>query len=225
MGKGATAEVYLGWDKLLSRFVAIKVSANQELLLREAKYQAMLYGKYFPVLFDCMQVGRQTYLIMEYVEGENLLQRRSRIGRYTEKEVCSIGMQVAEAMKALHKGKIPFVYGDIKPENIIMQKDGRIKVVDFGALVPLGEGKGSLSKLRGGTPQYAAPEQWSQMPDIRNDIYGLGMLLREMLLQEGVLCCSEKMHRVIERCIQKQKEKRFTTMEQVQLLCDDLMEK
>lgn len=217
MGKGATAAVYLAWDKLLARLVAIKAGTNKELLLQEAKYQAMLYGKYFPALFDCMEVGRQICLIMEYVDGENLLQRKKRIDRYAEDEVLGIAGQVAEAIGELHNGKVPFVYGDIKPENIIMQKDGRIKVVDFGTVVPLGEGKGSPLHLRGGTPTFAAPEQWSEMPDIRNDIYGLGMLMRNLLSHEGELCCSLHVRSIIERCTQKDKERRFRNMEEVKI--------
>lgn len=219
LGEGATATVYLGWDRRLSRFVAIKAGADKELLLQEARYQAMIHGKYFPTLFDCVEVGRQICLIMEYVEGENLLQRKKRIGRYTEEEVLGIAGQVAEAMGELHGGKVPFVYGDIKPENIMMQKDGRIKVVDFGTVVPLKVGKDSPLNLRGGTPSFAAPEQWKEPPDIRNDIYGLGMLMQKMLSMDGELFCGAEVRRLIERCTQKQKEKRFSTMEQVRLFC------
>ncbi len=219
VGKGATATVYLAWDRRVFRFVAIKAGTDRELLLQEARYQATMNSKYFPVLFDCVEVGRQICLIMEYLEGENLMQRKKRIGRYGEAEAISIAGQVAEAMGEIHNGAKSFIYGDIKPENIIMQKDGNVKVVDFGAMVPLEPCKTNLLQVRGGTPAFAAPEQWSGIPDIRNDIYGLGMLMRDMLSQDGKLHCGQNVSRLIERCIQKQKEKRFESMVQFLDLC------
>ncbi len=198
--------------------VAIKAGMDKKLLFQEAGWQAMLHSKYFPTLFDCMEVGRQICLIMEYVEGENLLQRKKRIGRYTEKEVVAIAMQVVEAIGELHGGKVPCVYGDIKPENILMQKNGRIKVVDLGSVVPLQTSGNSGLHFRGGTPAFAAPEQWKEPPDIRNDIYGLGILMQKMLSQGGKLSCNPHVLRIIERCTQKQKEKRFSTIEQLRKL-------
>lgn len=224
LGKGATATVYLAQDRHLDRFVAIKAGENKELLRKEAAYQAKLHGIFFPALFDCIEVSGQCFLVMEYIEGENLLQRKERIQRYTEEEVFRIIIQVTEAMEKIHNANTPCVYGDLKPENIMVQRDGRIKIVDFGTLVPLDATEGCSIKKRGGTPKFAAPEQWRDKPDVRNDIYGLGMLMREMMLQAGELCCSKEMSRIIERCVQKQKEKRFSTMEQVRLLCEQKIE-
>lgn len=220
LGKGATATVYLALDRHLDRFVAIKAGKNKELLWKEATYHARLQGIFFPALFDCIEVSGQCCLVMEYIEGENLLQRKERIQRYTEEEVIRVIIQIAEAMEKIHNANKPCVYGDLKPENVMVQRDGRIKIVDFGTLVPLYAAEGCGLKQRGGTPKFAAPEQWRDMPDIRNDIYGLGMLMREMVLQAGELCCSKEMSRIIERCMQMQKEKRFSTMEQVRLVCE-----
>jgi len=217
LGEGATATVYLAWDRCLSRFVAIKAGKEKELLFREAECMASIHSTYFPVIHDCMESCRQVYLVMEYVEGENLLQRKGRIGRYTEAEVLSIALQVAEAMAELHKGKKPKVYGDIKPENTMMQPDGKIKVVDFGTVLTAGSCKEASDCVRGGTLTFAAPEQWKEPPDIRNDIYGLGMLMRNLLSHEGELCCSAHVRSIIERCTQKEKEKRFRDMEEVKI--------
>lgn len=217
LGAGATATVYLAWDRLLSRYVAIKAGKEKELLLREAECMASLHGVYFPAIYDCVESRRQVYLVMEYVEGENLLQRKERIGKYTETEVVAIALQVAEAMAELHTGKKPKVYGDIKPENIMMQPDGKIKVVDFGTVLATGSSQEASVHVRGGTLTFAAPEQWKEPPDIRNDIYGLGMLMQNLLSNDGELCCTPHVRSIIERCTQKQKKKRFRDMEEVKI--------
>ena len=217
LGVGATATVHLAWDRCLSRLVAVKAGEEKELLLREAECMASLCGTYLPAIYDCMESCRQVYLVMEYVEGENLLQRKERIGRYTEEEVLAIALQVAEAMTELHEGKQPKVYGDIKPENIVMQPDGKIRVVDFGTVLAAGSSKDDKVQVRGGTLTFAAPEQWKEPPDIRNDIYGLGMLMQNLLSHEGKLCCSAHVRSIIERCTQKAKEKRFRDMEEVKI--------
>lgn len=217
LGTGATATVYQAWDRRLSRFVAVKAGEEKELLVREAECMAALHSPYFPTIHDCMESRYRVCLVMEYVEGENLLQRKERIGRYTEEEVVTIALQVAEAMTELHQGKYPKVYGDIKPENIMMQPDGKIKVVDLGTVLEAGNRVDAPVHMRGGTPKFAAPEQWKEPPDIRNDIYGLGMLMQNLLSHDGELCCSSYILSIIERCTQKQKEKRFRDMEEIKI--------
>lgn len=218
LGVGATATVYLAWDGVLSRFVAVKCGTDKKLLLQEARWQSAVPCGYFPAIYDYVEIGVHICLIMENINGENLVQRKQRIGRFTEEEVVAIAMQVAEALKVLHSLKAVLVYSDIKPENIMIQAEGNVRIVDFGAVAPEGEGMGDSAKgegnVRGGTLRFAAPEQWKELPDIRNDIYGLGCLMKELLMQGGKLCCSGKTRRIIERCMQKQKEGRFRDMEQ-----------
>lgn len=214
LGNGATSHVYLAWDRLLFRKTAVKVGNNEELLLKEARCLSEFVKPCFPVLYDYAKEGESIYLFMEYVEGENLQERFTRIGRYTEKEVLHIACQAAQAIQFLHTGKTPYVYGDIKLENIMVQKDGCIKLVDFGALCPLTESAGA-GTLRGGTPEYAPPDMWQGYPDIRSDIYALGKLMLILLQISGMQNMGAKAERIIERCTQKQKEYRYQSMGQV----------
>lgn len=214
LGGGATSRVYLAWDRLLYRKTAVKTGDSEELFLREARCLSQFVKPCFPVLYDYAQKGKCFYLFMEYVEGENLKERLARTGGYTEKEVIYIACQTAQAIQLLHTGKTPYVYGDIKLENIMLQKDGSVKLVDFGALCPLKEPAGG-SMLRGGTPRYAPPDMWQGQPDIRSDIYALGKLMHYLLQISGRQSIGVKTERIIERCTQKQKKSRYQSMEQV----------
>ena len=214
LGKGATSHVYLAWDKLLSRKTAVKTGYNEELFLREARCLSEYVKPCFPVLYDYAKEENCAYLFMEYVEGENLKERFARTGGYTEKEVIYIACQAAQAIQFLHTGKTPYVYGDIKLENIMVQKDGSVKLVDFGTLCPLAEPVGG-SVLRGGTPRYAPPDMWMGHADIRSDIYALGKLMLFLIQISGRKSMGANAERIIERCTQKQKEARYQSMEQV----------
>ncbi|MGN1148683.1 MAG: serine/threonine protein kinase [Lachnospiraceae bacterium] len=218
LGSGTTAQVFLVWDGLLCRKAVIKAGQEKTLLLQEAKYLSMLAGPYFPALYDYWEEGPGSMLLLEYIEGENLKQRLNRIGRYTEDEVLRIACMVAEAVDGIHHGRIPCLYGDIKPENIMMQKDGRIRLVDFGTVCPLaGEVGGRQQSARkeikrGGTPLYAAPDMWQGKPDIRSDVYALGRLMQTLLDADTGRTVSSEMERLIERCIPRQREKRYQNM-------------
>lgn len=214
LGCGATSRVYLAWDALLCRKAAIKVGRNRKLLLKEARCMSCFCQPCFPVLYDYAEEREDFFLVMEYVEGENLRERFGRIGRYTEEEVAQIACQTARALHFLHTGTTPYVYGDIKPENIMMQADGIIKLVDFGTLCPLA-GAAGKEKLRGGTPMYAPPEMWQGRPDVRSDIYALGRLMLFLLQTDGRQLIGPGMERVIERCTQKRKEHRYRSMEEI----------
>lgn len=216
LGDGATAKVYLLWDDRLKRRVAVKQGENKELLLQEAQYLAALRSPYFPVLYDCTQEKETVSLYMEYIQGENLRERLLRIGRFTEREVLWIACRIAEAVRVLHKGEPPSIYGDIKPENIIMQPDGAIRLVDLGAAAPIEKGKSGKQSwsVRGATPFFAAPEMWQGGPDERSDIFALGRLMRALLAADGDREISRELYRIIDRCTQKAKEARYQTMDQ-----------
>lgn len=224
IGSGATARVYLAADKKLCRKVAIKQGSDKALLLWEAECLSAYTSAFFPALYDYAEGEKSACLIMEYIEGENLKDRFLRIGRYTEEEVLKIACRTAEIIACLHTAKKPLVYGDIKPENIIMQPNGSLRLVDFGAVNVIFEeaGRQPSGEVRGGTLLYAPPERWRGRPDKRSDIYALGKLMQVLLQMSGEKLTGQKterligseMERLIERCTQVQPEHRYQSMEQ-----------
>lgn len=214
LGSGATARVDLVYDRLLERSLALKWGKDKSLLRREAKLLAGFCAPFFPILYEYAEREDMSLLFMEYIEGETLSERKKRIGCFTEEEAFGIAVKIAKALDCLHTGKTPYVYGDLKPENIMIRSDGSLKLIDFGAAVPLGWEEGlSTGEKRGGTLLYAPPEQWTGRPDIRNDIYALGRLLQEMLKMGRGGMLSRESRRLIERCVQKQPEKRYASAE------------
>ncbi len=213
IGSGATARVYLAEDRIILRKVAIKQGNHKELLLKEAIFQANHSSAFFPMLYDYAEGERSVYLIMELVEGENLKERFQRIGRYTQEEVLKIACMIAQAIDSIHTKEPSYVYGDIKPENIMIQPDGRVRIIDFGTVAKIEEDKSfTLGEIRGGTRFYAPPEKWQGRPDIRSDIYALGRLM-QVLLQMGRKHVIEgKVTRLIEKCIQEQPRYRYQSM-------------
>ncbi|MCH5275968.1 MAG: serine/threonine protein kinase [Lachnospiraceae bacterium] len=214
LGSGATAQVYLAYDRLLKRKLAIKWGREKVFLRQEAELLAGFSTPFFPMLYDYTEWEGAGLLFMEYIEGENLLERKTRIDCFTEEEALGIAVKTAKALACLHTCRTPYVYGDLKPENIMIRADGSLKLIDFGAAVSLGREEGShIGERRGGTPFYAPPEQWRGRPDVRNDIYGLGRLLQDMLKMGRGGILSQGSRRLIERCVQKQPEKRYASVE------------
>lgn len=208
IGEGATAEVFLAYDAVTDRRVAIKCGFRRGLLQREARMQAMLSHSAFPCLYDYAEREGKSLLFMEYIEGENLKQRRHRIRFYRQQEAVRIVQGTAEALLPLHEAQIPFVYGDIKPEHILLQPDGKLRLVDLGAAVAAD--RDSPFK-RGGTPGYVPPETWSGRPDPRNDIYALGKLM-QMLMEDGKSLPSPGYRAVAERCVQRDPAARYRSL-------------
>lgn len=217
IGKGATAEVFLAEDTLLGRRIAVKCGRNREILLREARLQAALTGSAFPCLYGYEELDGLCLLFMEYIEGENLTRRRERIGSYRGGEVLRIAGLTAEALLALHEAEHPCVYGDMKPEHILLKPDGSVRMVDLGAAAALKQGSASnpgdqgSRALRGGTPRYAPPETWTASPDVRNDIFALGRLMQELLSENGIPDIPGY-RSLVERCVQKNPEARFRSL-------------
>lgn len=214
LGSGATAEVFLLYDKVLERKLALKRGCKKEILRREAKLLAGFSSPYFPALYDYTEEGGESRLWMEYIDGENLADRKRRIGRYTETEALEIGVHIAQALHVLHTASPPWVYGDIRPENIMMTGTGGVKLIDFGSAVEAGTPLDREDRQRGGTPLYAPPEHWTGIPDVRGDIYALGRLMQDMLQMGRGGVVSRECRRIIERCVQKQPPKRYASAEE-----------
>ena len=189
IASGGMATVYLAVDRRLERQVALKVLhphlADTETgdfvdrFRREAKTVARLVHPGLVQVFDQGVDGGTTYLVMEYVDGTNL--RQVLVDRRTLPlgEALSIVEQVLEALAAAHRAGL--VHRDVKPENVLIATDGRIKLADFGLARAVSEASTGSSTVMG-TAAYLAPELISAgTADARTDVYAVGVLLYEML--------------------------------------------
>lgn len=195
LGRGAMGVVYRGWDTQLERSVAIKVINRESVtggvaeeivarFLREAKLAARVTHPGVVVIHDAGEQEGLLFLVMELVEGESLAARLRR-GQYpTAAEAMELTAQVAEALGAAHQAGI--VHRDVKPANVLIAKDGRVKVSDFGVAKAVGEGTGlTRTGTTVGSPAYMSPEQVKgDQVDARSDLFSLGVMLYEMLLRK-----------------------------------------
>lgn len=191
IGEGGMGNVYLGEHTSIGRKVAIKVlrpelSSNEEIRKRfknEAKVMASLQHQGIVTLFDYHEDENGLYLIMEYVEGEELSDQINKLNQPMDIEHAKLIMkQVLEAFNYAHKNGI--VHRDVKPANILVSKDGYVKVLDFGIAKIVGNEQFSLTKtgIQVGTAYYMSPEQVKASEiDHRSDIYSLGVTFYEML--------------------------------------------
>jgi tRNA A-37 threonylcarbamoyl transferase component Bud32 len=204
IGAGGMGEVYRARDPKLNRFVAIKVlppslAESRELLSRferEARAVAALNHPNILGIYDFGKEGEHTYAVMELLEGESL-RDRLRTGAMAPKKAVELASQVAEGLAAAHVRGI--VHRDVKPENIFLGRDGRVKLLDFGLAKQLPNWTGqsgpqtsvpteAAARLHTeagvvmGTVGYMSPEQVRGEPaDHRSDIFSFGVVLYEML--------------------------------------------
>ncbi len=187
LGGGGMADVYLCEDLTLGRHVAIKVLLQRylddptfvERFRREAKAAAGLNQQNLVSIYDWGEVDGTYYIAMEYVEGETLKDYIRRRGRLSGNESVAVGLQLLAAVEFAHRSGI--VHRDIKPQNVMIDRSGTIKVMDFGIARAGDSGMTEAGSILG-TAQYLAPEQAKGHPvDERSDLYSVGVVLYEML--------------------------------------------
>ncbi|MHC4607088.1 MAG: protein kinase domain-containing protein, partial [Planctomycetota bacterium] len=188
IGRGGMGEVYLGQHEGLNRSVAIKIlppylardSGFTERFLREARTAAQLEHPNVVQVHDVGQEGETYYLIMQLVEGQGLDRLLKERG-ISVRDSVAIVKRIAAALGAAHR--LGIIHRDVKPSNILISNDGKVKVSDFGLAKELGAGQtisGTGEIL--GTPHYMSPEQAEGKPaDARSDLYSLGATLYRML--------------------------------------------
>jgi hypothetical protein len=185
LGRGGMGTVYVAHDPVLGRMVAIKMFAGdldvpdaRERFSREARASAALSHPNIVTVFDFGEFASQPYIVMEYVPGEtlaNLIRRKSPITiadklRWME-ELCA-GAGYAHQMSVVHR--------DIKPANLVIDRSGRLKILDFGIARMLGIASNTAVMI--GTPGYMAPEQITGEPvDHRSDLFSIGVVFYELL--------------------------------------------
>jgi tetratricopeptide (TPR) repeat protein len=184
LGRGGFGVVYEARDRELGRIVALKAirpgprpiaEARRQWLRREAEAAAQLSHPNIVTLHDLGTSGRSLYLVLEMLHGETLQERLARAA-LGQAEAVAVAIEVARALAHAHAQGV--LHRDLKPSNVFLTEDGGVKVLDFG----LAHFFGTSGMRGGGTPGYMAPEQWRGDPeDPRTDIFGLGVLLFEML--------------------------------------------
>ena len=185
IGIGGMAEVYRAQDNVLGRMVAVKVmlpqyAADQSFTQRfkqEAASAANLQSPYIVNVYDWGQDEGTYYIVMEYVRGSDLKTAINQRGAINQRKVAEIGSQVCQALSVAHG--LDIIHRDIKPQNIMVQPDGNVKVMDFGIARAKNSTKEQTSSVLG-TAHYISPEQ-AQGKELTatSDIYSLGIVLYE----------------------------------------------
>lgn len=187
LGEGNMATVFNAWDPELEREVAIKMLKYQlayddkfvKRFEREAKIIASLNHPNIVNVYEDIEAFSTRFIVMEKLQGQDLLQIIRDKGKFDSEEARSILLQVARALRYAHgQGESGIVHRDIKPSNIVIDRYGHVKLTDFGIAGP----PGSKGENIEGTPNYLAPEIINGVPaDGRADIYALGVLAFYML--------------------------------------------
>ena len=194
VGKGGMAAVYRAVDTRRNATVAIKEMSQDGLspddlrdalasFRSEAEMLANLRHRNLPRVYESFTENTRQYLVMDFIEGETLEQRQQRMGNgpLPPAEVLGWAKQLCSVLGYLHSQRPPIIFRDLKPANIMLTRDGQIKLVDFGIARVFAPGHTRDTQVLG-TPGYAPPEQYGKsQTDPRADIYALGCTLYQLL--------------------------------------------
>src|SRR4030067_570964 len=184
MGQGGMCAVVLAVDENLGSSVAVKENLfTTDEYARQFRLEAVILANLrhpnLPRVTDHFVIGDEgQYLVMDYIEGEDLRQRMERLGNITEDEAILIGAAICDALTYLHTRKPAILHRDLKPGNVKITPDGHIFLVDFGLAKVLHGSQATTTGARAMTPGYSPPEQYgTARTDPRTDIYSLGATL------------------------------------------------
>lgn len=188
VGMGGMADVYKAMDRTLNRYVAIKVLKSEFSLDKsfvakfqaEARAAAGLSHPNIVSVYDVAEENGSYFIVMELIDGITLKQYIEKKGRLSIKEATSIAIQVSTGIEAAHQNNI--IHRDIKPQNIIISKDGKVKIADFGIAKAISANTNTISSNVMGSVHYSSPEQSrGGYLDAKSDIYSLGIVMFEMV--------------------------------------------
>ena len=245
IGVGGMADVYKAVDRVLNRYVAVKVLKREfredenfvKKFWSEAQSAAGLQHPNIVNVYDVAEDRGLYYIVMELVEGITLKDYIQKKGKLTPKEVIGITLQVCAGIEAAHSNHI--IHRDVKPQNIIISKEGKVKVTDFG--IAKATSSNTISTNVMGSVHYTSPEQArGGFSDAKSDIYSLGITMYEMItgelpfdgdstvsialkhLQEDILPPSEhvadipnSLEQIILKCTQKSADRRYVNVSQL----------
>jgi eukaryotic-like serine/threonine-protein kinase len=245
VGHGGMSSVYKAHDSLLERHVALKILHEQyngdedfvERFKREARSVAQLQHPNIVTVIDRGEEDGRQYIVFEYIDGENLKERIVREGRLDVGEALEIALEVARGLAFAHDNGL--VHRDVKPQNVLLNGDGRAKVTDFGIARTVDVDGMTKTGTVLGTSNYIAPEQASgQRVDAHSDVYSLGAVLYELLAgdvpfpgESFVAVAMKHLHEpppnlldvrkdiplrvaaAVDRALEKDPEQRFPTMD------------
>jgi eukaryotic-like serine/threonine-protein kinase len=184
LGQGGMASVYRAVDENLGVEVAVKENFfTTEEYARQFKLEATILASLrhpnMPRVTDHFVIhGQGQYLVMDYIEGEDLRERMDRVGTLSEEEIIIIGTAICEALSYLHSRQPIVLHRDIKPGNVKINPHGDVYLVDFGLAKVMDEANITTTGARAMTPGYSPPEQYgTARTDPRSDIYSLGATL------------------------------------------------
>ena len=242
LGEGGMARVHRGLDRQLRRPVAVKVlappfdrdSSFLERFRREARAAAGLSHPNIVAVFDSGSDDGTHFIVTELVEGETLAYRLGRDGPMPPAEAIAVAVDIARALAAAHERGL--IHRDIKPGNVMLLPDGRVKVVDFGIARAAGSDTLTGTGVVLGSTAYLSPEQAGGQPvDERADLYALGCVLYEMLtgrvpfrgdtpiatmyrhvnedppLPSTFLPVQSELEAIVMRCLEKDPKRRFAS--------------
>jgi serine/threonine protein kinase len=254
LGRGGMGIVYKAMDRETSETVALKV-LRQEVLddklimqrfKNELKIARKITHKNVCRIYEFAHIREGPCISMEFVEGETIRALLNRIGVFSLKSTLDLARQICSGLREAHGQGI--AHRDLKPENLMLDREGRIKIMDFGiARIFAGHSLTTLNVIAG-TPAYMAPEQVeSRDVDQRADIYALGLIVYEMITGKEVFkadtplavaykqvheaaptprsvdpAIPEGVEKIILRCIEKEPERRFQTVEELDKAVADL---
>lgn len=188
IGEGGMANVYLAYDTILDRNVAVKVLrgdlATDEKFVRRFQREALSASSLsHPNIVEVYDVGEdngQYYIVMEYIEGKHLKELLKKRNKLTIPEVIDIMLQISDGLSVAHDSYI--IHRDIKPQNIMIQENGVVKITDFGIAMAMNAAQLTQTNSVMGSVHYLPPEQANgNGSTLQSDIYSMGILMYELL--------------------------------------------
>ncbi len=191
IGEGGMANVYLAYDTILDRNVAVKVLrgdlSNDEKFVRRFQREALaassLSHQNIVEVYDVGEDNGEYYIVMEYIEGKHLKNLLKKRGKLTLSEAVDIMLQITDGMSVAHDSYI--IHRDIKPQNIMILENGLVKITDFGIAMAMNATQLTQTNSVMGSVHYLPPEQASgQGSTLQSDIYSMGIVMYELITGE-----------------------------------------